>query len=63
MIAYYLLAMVAYIVGGTITYKKQHCPAREEAVHYQGSRPDTLIMNNPYYKPKPQENDTTKINR
>lgn len=50
MFGYYALAAVAYIVGGIITYKKQHCPARQQAVHYEGSRPDTLLMNNPNYK-------------
>jgi len=50
---YWILAAVVYIVGGTYTYKKERWEYKQEMIHYQGTRPDTLQFVKQKYKHKP----------
>ena len=50
---YYILAAVIYITGATYTYKKERWEYKQEMIHYQGDRPDTLaFVKNKYKQPK-----------
>ena len=53
------ILIIAYVVGGVYTYKKERWEYKQEMIHYQGDRPDTLEFIKHKYPYTNEKSDTT----